>query len=303
MGYQVFLNNNTVLSESASFNSFKLGETVWSMLQDSRNEIIVFVKVEDIGVIPILTVCLKEKLKFSPFVISGKEMLWDVSKSFVGDSTPKFRISFCENDTVKHSFDISEVIDKNYKSRYFSLAELEIGIYDVTVDLMKRVGFIEKPIQLQKLQFTHGDLDSINKKKEEINKQRQLQAVFDKYQKNKVKKIRISSVILRDGSKKIQSSFVLENLRFVGNAEGNPILVGGIYRYFAGQKIFYSHMTDDCGQDINTKMVYCKIKSSDICELSLDKYFKTSFYWKSGSMISLESFNGQKIAEFVFVGG
>lgn len=145
MGYQVFLNNNTVLSESAAFNSFKLGETLWSMAQDGRNEIIVFVKVEDGGVIPILTACLKEKLKFSPFVISGKEMLWDVSKSFVGDSTPKFRISFCVNDTVKHSFDISETIDENYTSRYFSLAELEIGIYDVTVDLMKRVGFIEKP--------------------------------------------------------------------------------------------------------------------------------------------------------------
>ena len=95
MGYQVFLDNNTVLSDSAAFNSFKLGETLWSMLQDGRNEIIVFVKVEDIAVIPILTVCLKEKLKFSPFVISGKEMLWDVGKSFVGDSTPKFRISFC----------------------------------------------------------------------------------------------------------------------------------------------------------------------------------------------------------------
>lgn len=161
MGYQVFLNNNTVLSESASFNSFKLGETVWSMLQDSRNEIIVFVKVEDIGVIPILTVCVKEKLKFSPFVISEKEMLWDVSKSFVGDSSPKFRISFYENDTVKHSFDINETIDKNYKSRHFSLSELEIGIYDVAVDLMKRVGFIEKPIRLFEQQVVFGDINKI----------------------------------------------------------------------------------------------------------------------------------------------
>ena len=303
MGYQVFLNNNTVLSESASFNSFKLGETVWSMLQDSKNEIIVFVKVEDVSVIPILTICLKEKLKFSPFVVSGKEMIWDISKSFVGDSSPKFKISFYENDTEKHRFDISEIIDENYKSRCFSLSELEIGIYNVAVDLMKRVGFIEKPITLYTTRFTYGDLDSINRKKEALAKQRQLQAVFDKYQQNKVNKIRISSVILCDGSDKKQSSFVLENLKFVGKIDVNPIMAGNMYRYFAGQKISYSNMTDEFGKQFNTKTVYCKIKSKDRCEISLDKEFKTSFYWAPGSMISINSSNRQKIQELVFVGG
>lgn len=73
----------------------------------------------------------------------------------------KFRISFCENDKVKHSFDVSETIDENYKSRYFSLAELEIGIYDVTVDLMKRVGFIEKPLRLFEQQVVFGDINKI----------------------------------------------------------------------------------------------------------------------------------------------
>ena len=70
-------------------------------------------------------------------------------------------ISFCENDTVKHSFGVSETIDENYKSRYFSLAELEIGIYDVTVDLMKRVGFIEKPLRLFEQQVVFGDINKI----------------------------------------------------------------------------------------------------------------------------------------------
>ena len=95
MGYQVFL-NNTVLTEGTSFNSFKLGETIWSMLQDGQAELIALVKIDDVGIIPILTVCLKEKLRFSPLVVSGKDLLWDASKSFIGDSTPKFRVSFYE---------------------------------------------------------------------------------------------------------------------------------------------------------------------------------------------------------------
>lgn len=160
MGYQVFL-NGTVLTEGASFNSFKLGETVWSMLQDDRAELIASVKVDEVGTIPILRVCLKEKLRFSPLVVSGKDLLWDVSKSFVGDSTPKFRVSFCEKGVIKHTIDINETIDYNYKNRYFSLSELEIGVYDITIDLLKIVAFKEKPVRLFEQQIIFGDINKI----------------------------------------------------------------------------------------------------------------------------------------------
>lgn len=209
MGYQVFLNNNTVLSESAAFNSFKLGETLWSMLQDSKSEAIIFVKVEDIGVIPILTVCLKEKLQFSPFAISGKEILWDISKSFVGDSTPKFRISFCENETVKHSFDISEILDENYKGRYFSLSELEIGIYDVTIDLMKRVGFVEKPIRLFEQQVVLGDINKI---------------------RFKGKCLRFEKVMLTGkASYEEIKPFYVDHLWYIGESDGCHYYTGSVY--------------------------------------------------------------------------
>lgn len=161
MDYQVFLSNNTVLPESVSFHSFKLGETVWSMLQDGRNEIIIFVSVADVGVIPILTVCFKERIKSSPYVISKREMLWDVSKVFVGGSTAKFRISFFENGMLRHNFDISEVIDQTYKRRCFSLADIEMGVYDVAVDLVKRVGFSEKSIRLFEQPVVIGDINKI----------------------------------------------------------------------------------------------------------------------------------------------
>lgn len=246
MGYQVFLNNNTVLSESASFNSFKLGETVWSMLQDSRNEIIVFVKVEDIGVVPILTVCLKEKLKFSPFVISGKEMLWDVSKSFVGDSTPKFRLSFCENDTVKHSFDINEIIDENYKSRYFSLAELEIGIYDVIVDLMKRVGFIEKPIRLFEQQVMLGDINKI---------------------RFKGKCLRFEKVMLTGKSSYEEiKPFYVDHLWYIGEFDGCHYYTGSAYIINRnGWKTYLNTMLNSRGEFDKINPIRIELRSEKSC--------------------------------------
>jgi len=246
MGYQVFLNNNTVLSESVTFNSFKLGETLWSMLQDGRNEIIVFVKVEDIAVIPILTVCLKEKLKFSPFVISGKEMMWDVSKSFVGDSTPKFRISFCENDTVKHSFDISETIDENYKSRYFSLVELEIGIYDVTVDLMKRVGFIEKPLRLFEQQVVFGDINKI---------------------RFKGKSLRFEKVMLTGkASYEEIKPFYVDHLWYIGEFDGCHYYTGSAYIINRdGRKTYLNTMANSEGTYDDINPIRLELKSENSC--------------------------------------
>ena len=246
MGYQVFLNNNTVLSESVAFNSFKLGETLWSMLQDGRNEIIVFVKVENIAVIPILTVRLKEKLKFSPFVISGKEMLWDVSKSFVGDSTPKFRISFCENDTVKHSFVISETIDENYKSRYFSLSELEIGVYDVTVDLMKRVGFIEKPLRLFKQQVVFGDINKI---------------------RFKGKSLRVEKVMLTGkASYEEIKPFYVDHLWYIGEFDGCHYYTGSAYIINRdGWKTYLNTMANSEGTYDDINPIRLELRSENSC--------------------------------------
>lgn len=246
MGYQVFLNNNTVLSESAAFNSFKLGETLWSMVQDGRNEIIIFVKVEDGGVIPILTVCLKEKLKFSPFVISGEEMLWDVSKSFVGDSTPKFKISFCENDTVKNSFDISETIDENYKSRYFSLAELEIGIYDVTVDLMKRVGFIEKPLRLFEQQVVFGDINKIRFKGKSLRFERVMLTGKASYEEIK--------------------PFYVDHLWYIGEVDGCHYYTGSAYIINRdGRKTYLNTMANSEGTYDDINPIRLELKSENSC--------------------------------------
>jgi hypothetical protein len=157
---------------------------------------------------------------------------------------------------------------------------------------------------LRKEQYIHGDLAAIKRKKDELEEKRKLQEIFDKWRKNKVKKIRISSVILNDGSMKPQNSFMLENLRYVGEINDRPIVSGNIFRYNPWQgKIRCSQMADDSDRVINTNTVYCVIESNDRCVISLEKTNETSFYWELGSMISLKTKGRQKIAEFVFVGG
>lgn len=246
MGYHVFQNNNIALSESTSFNSFRLGEMVWSMLQDSKTELVVFVKIENVGNIPILTICMKEKLKFCPFVISGKEMLWDASKTFVGETTHKFRISFYENNMVKYSFEIDETIDESYQRQYFSLAELEIGIYNVTVDLMKRVAFTEKPVRLFEQQVVFGDINKI---------------------RFKGKCLRFEKVMLTGKATYEEiKPFYVDHLWYIGEVDGCHYYTGSAYIINRdGRKTYLNSMPNSEGTSDNINPVRIELKSEKSC--------------------------------------
>lgn len=173
-------------------------------------------------------------------------MLWDVSKSFVGDSTPKFRISFCENDTVKNSFDISETIDENYKSRYFSLAELEIGIYDVTVDLMKRVGFIEKPLRLFEQQVVFGDINKIRFKGKSLRFERVMLTGKASYEEIK--------------------PFYVDHLWYIGEVDGCHYYTGSVYIINRdGRKTYLNTMANSEGTYDDINPIRLELKSENSC--------------------------------------
>ena len=247
MGYKVLLNNNTIISEGISFNSFKLGETVWSMSQDWRNEVVVLVNVEEVGVIPILKVCLREKFKFSPFVIRKKEMLWDASKAFIGDSSSKFRISFYENNIVKYSFDINENIDENYRSRSFSLSDLKMGIYNVTVDLVTRKGFMtEKTECLFKRQIVFGDTNKI---------------------RFKGKCLRFEKVMLTGkASYEEIKPFYIDHLWYIGEVKGCHYYTGSVYIINSeGKKTYLNVMPNSDGSCDNINPVRIELKSEKSC--------------------------------------
>lgn len=160
IGYQVFLSNNRSLTESAKLHSFKFGETIYSMLNEEK-DLSVFIKTENMEIISIFTICFKEKFKSPPFVINGKNLIWNSSKAFVGNNTAKFRISFYENNTVIYSFEIDEQITESYQSRSFSLSNIEMGFYNITIDLIKQIGFTKKAIHLFEQKIVYGDINKI----------------------------------------------------------------------------------------------------------------------------------------------
>lgn len=245
MGYQVHLSNNTILSEAASFNSFKLGETIWSMAQDNRADIGIFVKIENIDIIPILTVCLKDKFKFSPFVIREKYLLWDASKTFIGENMPKFKVTFYEHDTVKYAFEINETVDENYQSRCFSLSELEIGIYNVTVDLMKRFAFTEKTVRLFEQQVVLGDINKI---------------------RFKGKCLRFEKVMLMGkASYEEIKPFYVDHLWYIGEVDGCHYYTGSAYINRDGRKTYLNTMPNSEGTSDNINPVRIELKSEKSC--------------------------------------
>ena len=272
MGYQVFLSNNKVLSESASFNSFKLGETVWSLLQDNTTELAVFVKVENVGIFPILKIYLKEKFIKPPFRIVENELIWDTRSIFVGEDKRKFKISFYNKNTVVHSWEISEIEDENYQTKHFTLPALKLGQYDITVDLQKREAFREVTRQIYKHQYSTGSKTTM----EWMSKLKD--------------KIRISKVILEDDTIKQQESFFIENFKFVCEKDNNPVFKGVMYHFFVNKKIY---------DDISP--IYCMITADGECRLSSNETFSTEFFWKPGKMISLNSKDRKCIKKFIFI--
>lgn len=244
IGYQVFLNNSTILSENTAVNSFKLGETLYSMLNE-RKELIVSVKPENMENIPIFTICFKEKFKFSPFVVSGKELIWDSSKTFVGGNTPKFRLSFYEDDTVVYSFEIDEQITENYQSRHIALSGVKIGFYNITVDLLKQVGFTEKPIHLFEQQIVYGDINKI---------------------RFKGKCLRFEKVMLTGKSSYEEiKPFYVDHLWYIGEFEGCHYYTGSAYIIYDGRKTYLNKMPNSEGTYDKINPIRLELKSEKSC--------------------------------------
>jgi hypothetical protein len=283
MGYQVILNNNTVLFESASFNSYKLGETIWGLAQERTSDLIVCVKIDDVGIVPIMNICLKEKFIAQPFEIRGDELIWNAGETFVGDPKPRFRLSFSENRMLAKSIEINETIDENYTVQQFSLSDLEMGSYDIAVDLLKRVAFSEKPIGMYETRISYGN------------------PLLIKWKNCAGKRVKINGVVLDNEELMTQRSFWIEHMELVDDLDGLPLLRGTIFSFFMSKKHYYPTMRNDQGKEIYTDKVYCLILDKDTCQISPKENFDIDFYWDPGSMISLRSNGKKRIKAFKFI--
>lgn len=272
LGYQVILSNNSMLTESVTFNSFKLGETVWSMLRDNKTEITVFVKVEEVGIFPILTICLKERFKSSPLEVKNGEIVWNAKDSFIGERPASFTITVYKGEAIKCRYEIKEDSTENYQVKNLSLPALGLGTYKVIVDLLKIQAFKKMPQQIYEQTFKNGSGMTIE------------------WLSKKIEKMRISKVVLYDGSEKLQSTFFVNNFKFVEEKDEKPVFEVSMYRLcsFGDKKI-------------DKQAGYCMILSENECVFSCDKNFNVDFFWQAGKMISSNSKDGQRIKKYIFV--
>ena len=153
MGYKVYLNNGAELAESSKFNAYKLGETVYSML-DEKTQISVFLKVEGVDIIPICSIALKETFRYSPVEFVGNVLIWNPNAAFVGDENANFAISLMSKGQVVYEQKTTLAASR------FSLQDVEIGYYTVVVNLIKG-GFLKQVVKLYEDDFIYGDINKI----------------------------------------------------------------------------------------------------------------------------------------------
>lgn len=247
-GCQAVLDNNIVLPISQSLNSltsFKLGEKILSMMQNDKKEVPVTVNVEDIGVVPILTICLKEKFRSTPFFIYDKSLVWNAGRTFVGDATSKFKISFYKSNVCKHSFTIDDFIYKGYNSKRFSLYDLETGIYDVTVDLMKRVGLTEQAVRVYEQQVVLSDIDNTRFKGKYL--------------------LVTKAMLTGQVSYRKIIPFYIEHIRYIGESEDGRYYTGRAYTIERGRKRYLDTMPNSDKVPERTNPIRIEFRSKNSC--------------------------------------
>lgn len=244
--YQVILNSGELLPEGNSLNSFKLGEIALAMAQDDKSELVVCIKINNKDIISILTMCLKEKLKFSPFTVRGKELLWDASAAFIGGDVAKFRLSFYENGELKHSLDINETISESYQIKRFDLSNLEIGVYNITVDLVKRIAFREQSVRLIERQVIIGSRNKVRFKGKCLHVEKAMLTGESSYRKIK--------------------PFYVGHLWYIGEENGCCYYTGQAYIVKPdGSKIYLNSMPNSEGTYDNINPIRIELKSEKSC--------------------------------------
>ncbi len=240
LGYRVFASNTDCLVEGTELNSFKLGEQLYSILQ-KKDEMTVFVRIENCSIIyPILKVCLREKFRFAPFEINGKEFFWDSRKAFVGDENARFYISFITEGSIAYGFEVG-----NQPIR-IPLKELDIGCYDISVALVKNVAFKKELIKLYEQLIIYGDINII---------------------RFKGKRLKIEKVMLTGATKyeKIRT-FYVDHIWYIGEEEGCHYYTGNAYIINRnGQKVYLNNMKNDSGIQEKTNPIRIELRSETSC--------------------------------------
>lgn len=241
----VCLNTNTVIEQSSNSLSYKIGQTIYALKENSKysqNFFTLFIKVEN-EIYQVSKIYYRECFKNEPlFILSKmKQVLW-MPETFIGDKDSKLRFDIIDSfNKCIFSKEITLV------KQSFLLTYVEEGYYTYKVTLLSK-GFLKVEKELYSHKFSLGDEKKIKYKDKVIliNKV----SLFDKFYLEAIKPVYI------------------DNIKYLGNKNNYDFYSGMLFivdRY--GRKIYLDTMKNEYNSYIKINPVRIEIKSECSCYL------------------------------------
>jgi hypothetical protein len=257
---------------SAGKGGFKLGESVYSKSDSSKNDLNVLFKVDlpSPVIVPIATVFFSEKFLTKPFDMdeSGKIMSWYPAGRFIGSESSAFRIEFTASNG-----------DYFYRDADLELSEIPLrnlddGYYTLKVYL-KPSGFLSNEKCLLTETVCIGNKKNLKYKNSVL----------------KFTKIYPSGFSLFG---KALKPFYIDNIQFCGSRDGFDFYSGYIFiETCDGRKIYFDEMTNDKGEKERINPVRLEMKDDMSCWIvyglgeRLDDFEAEFSFDKNCKMISI----------------
>ena len=163
MGYVVGVSAQYLYRMEEDYNKFKLGQTIYASFSGCR-EAIVYISIENKGVLPLTTIYMQEQFKngYDPIAfIKPNKILWDPTNIYVGDKEDSFILQLKRNnETVQE-------IPVNFNRKEILLEGLEEGEYSLKV-LLKARSFLTKAKLLFEKDIFIGDENILRFKKRRL---------------------------------------------------------------------------------------------------------------------------------------
>lgn len=280
--YQVALSTNEYLEKSGiNYHKYKLGQTVYS-IKDNVREILVFVKINEKELLPILRIHTEEKFLNDPILmIAQRQMLWIAKDNYIGDETDFFKMTLSQKGKE------IEVYNLKPENSQLDISNIEDGFYDVKVELLGK-SFLQKSKILWEKQVCIGNENALR---------------FNN-------KIMVLDKVMLDNQSTLTTikTIYIENIKFLQERDGCLFYSGSMYFIHPnGKKTYLNSMKNDYGTFDKTNPVRIELQTKKTCwivaglesddiddflgELFLDQYNQISNVGKGTKAIHYYAFS------------
>ena len=235
---QVGLSTNLYLEKNeSSYHKYKLGQTIHSS-RENYSEIMVFVKIEQKEILPILRIYTEEKFVDNPIVVvAQRQLLWLADGNYIGNDEDTFRV------TIRKRGEDVAVYKLGQKNCQLDISEIADGFYFVRVELVGK-GFLQKNLWEQNICI--GDENELRFKD----------------------KILIVNNVMLDNQAKLTpiKPIYIENISFLQERDGYLFYYGNIYFMLPnGKKVYLHSMKNDSGAFEKTNPVRIELRTNRTC--------------------------------------